>query len=61
MGNEEHLSLLAGASPPATREDWEKAAADVAPTDGRDARNTHLRLPTQLVERASTAPPRAAG
>jgi methylmalonyl-CoA mutase len=35
MGNEEHLSLLAGASRDFTRADWEKAAADVLRKAGR--------------------------
>ena len=35
MVTQEHLSLLAGASRAATREDWEKAAADVLRKSGR--------------------------
>jgi methylmalonyl-CoA mutase len=35
MANEEHLSLLAGAPRTYTREDWEKAAADVLRKSGR--------------------------
>jgi methylmalonyl-CoA mutase len=35
MGNEEHLSLLAGAARTPTRQDWEKAAADVLRKSGR--------------------------
>ncbi len=35
MATQEHLSLLAGASRPHTREDWEKAAADVLRKSGR--------------------------
>jgi len=34
MVTQEHLSLLAGASRAATREDWEKAAADVLRKSG---------------------------
>ena len=35
VGDEQHLSLLAGATRRFTREDWEKAAADVLRKTGR--------------------------